>query len=436
MGPNEIIGAISVGVVLLFVVLRVPIGIAMGVASFGGIAAAVSPKAAMGILKAVPFEVVGDWNLSAIPMFLLMGYIAASSNLTKNLFQSARITMGWAPGGLASATVVSAALFASASGSSVATAAAFARTAVPEMLRAKYQPELATGAVAAAGTLGALIPPSVLMIVFGLTMSQSINSLFIAGLIPGILSAVMFIAYITIRVILNPSLAPRETHVFTPEERSAAFRDVWPLPAIILCVIGGIFVGLFTPTEAGAVGAALTMLLAILRRSFTMEGFRDALRRTALGTAGIFIIVMGASLFQRLLGLTGMTNVFAELVGTYIHTQLGLIIAISVLYLIMGCFLEPVSIMLLTLPVLTPVLAAYDVNLIWFAVITVKLLEMGMVTPPMGLNIFVVKGAMGEEVSLGQVFRGAAGFLLADFVTLGLIIAFPLLSLWLPGVSQ
>jgi tripartite ATP-independent transporter DctM subunit len=436
MSEREFIGALSVGIVLLLVAIRVPVGIAMGVVAFGGIWSALNLNASLGVLKAVPFEMVGDWNLSAIPMFLLMGYVAASSELTKNLFKSARISLGWLPGGLASSTVISAALFASASGSSVATAAAFSRTAVPEMMRAGYHPGLATGSVAAAGTLGALIPPSVLMIVYGITMSESINALFLAGMIPGILSAVMFILYITIRVKLQPSIAPRIHEVFTPEEKREAFRDVWPLPLIILCVIGGIFAGLFTPTEAGAIGAALTILLAVLRRAFTQAAFFDALKRTATGTASIFIIVVGAALFQRLLGLTGMASLFADLVETHIHSALGLILAVTVLYLIMGCFLEPVSIMLLTLPVLTPVLQSYGIDLIWFAVITVKLLEMGLVTPPMGLNIFVVKNAMGDEVTLGQVFRGTMGFLLTDFLTLAIIIAFPILSLWLPGAAQ
>ena len=436
MSEREIIGAAGVAIVMALVALRIPVGIAMGLVAFGGISAATSLKAGIGILSAVPFELVGDWNLSAIPMFLLMGYVAASADLTRNLFRSARITLGWLPGGLASATVISAALFAAASGSSVATAAAFSRTAVPEMMKAGYQPALVTGAVAAAGTLGALIPPSVLMIVYGITMSESINSLFLAGLLPGVLSALMFILYITVRVSLNPSLAPKLTDVFTDAERREAFRDVWPLPLIIVCVIGGIFAGFFTPTEAGAVGAALTILLARLRGTLTAAAFGDALRRTATGTASIFIIVVGAALFQRLLGLTGVAGYFADVVSTHIHTQIGLILAVAALYLVMGCFLEPVSIMLLTLPVLTPVLQHFGVDLVWFAVITVKLLEMGMVTPPMGLNIFVVKGAMGDEVTLGQVFRGTFGFLLSDFVTLVLIIAFPILSLWLPTVAQ
>ncbi|SFJ53974.1 TRAP transporter large permease [Celeribacter neptunius] len=436
MSERELIGALSTALVLFLVAIRVPVGIAMGVVAFGGISVAISLKAGLGILTAVPFEMVGDWNLSAIPMFLLMGYVAASSDLTKNLFRSARITLGWMPGGLASATVISAALFASASGSSVATAAAFSRTAVPEMMRMNYHPGLATGSVAAAGTLGALIPPSVLMIVYGITMSESINSLFLAGLIPGLLSAVVFILYITIRVWLNPSLAPKATEEISKAERREAFRDVWPLPLIILCVIGGIFVGLFTPTEAGAVGAALTILLALVRRSLTRVSFADAIRRTATGTASIFIIVVGAALFQRMLGLTGIAGYFSDLVATQFQTQLGVILAISLLYLVMGCFLEPVSIMLLTLPVLTPVLQHFGIDPIWFAVIAVKLLEMGMVTPPMGLNIFVVKGALGDEVTLGQIFRGTFGFLLSDFVTLALIIGFPILSLWLPAVAN
>lgn len=436
MSEREFIGAVCVGIVMFLVMIRVPVGIAMGVVAFFGISAATTMSAGLGILSAVPFEMVGDWNLSAIPMFLLMGFVAASADLTRNLFRSARITLGWLPGGLATSTVIAAALFASASGSSVATAATFSRTAVPEMMKAGYHPGLATGSVAAAGTLGALIPPSVLMIVYGITMSELINALFLAGVVPGILSALVFVAYITARALITPSIAPRTALDISPEEKREALRDVWPLPVIILCVIGGIFAGFFTPTEAGAIGAFLTIVLAIVRGSFTGPKFVDAVTRTARGTAAIFIIVVGAALFQRLLGLTGLAGYFADLVAANIDTQLGLIVAISLLYLIMGCFLEPVSIMLLTLPILTPILDAYSVDLVWFAVIAVKLLEMGMVTPPMGLNIFVVKGALGDEVTLGQVFRGTFGFLLSDFVTLALIIAFPIMSLWLPGVAN
>jgi len=433
MSDRETIGILSVGFVLLLVAMRVPVGIAMAIVAFGGITVATSQSAGFGMLSAIPFEMVGDWNLSAIPMFLLMGYIAASADLTKNLFRSARITLGWLPGGLASATVISAALFSSASGSSVATTAAFSRTAVPEMLKAGYHPGLATGSVAAAGTLGALIPPSVLMIVYGITISESINSLFLAGLLPGILSAAIFILYITIRVCLNPALAPRALEEASREDRREAFRDVWPLPVIIIAVIGGIFGGFFSPTEAGAVGAGMTLLVAVARGSFTVAAFRVAIMDTAKGTASIFIIVVGAALFQRLLALTGISGMFVDFISVYIHTQLGIILAIAALYLIMGCFLDAVSIMLLTLPVLMPIMDAYAIDPIWFGVITVKLLEMGMVTPPMGMNIFVLKGALGNQVTLGQVFKGTFGFLASDMLTLALIIAFPVISLWLPS---
>ena len=436
MNERQLIGAVGVAILFVLLAVRIPIGVAMAVVAIGGISAAVSVRAGFGVLSSIPFEVVGDWNLSAIPMFLLMGYVAAAADLTKNLFKSARITLSWLPGGLATATVISAALFSSASGSSIATAAVFARAVVPEMLKANYQPALATGAVAAAGTLGALIPPSVLMIVYGITMSTSINSLFLGGVVPGILTAFAFIVYITIRCILNPSLAPTVVEAFSTEEKREAFQDIWPLPVIIVCVIGGIFAGLFTPTEAGAVGATLAIIVALLRRSLDRAKVTDALKKTAHGTATIFIVVVGAALFQRFLGLTGLASFFAELVAANIHTQIGLILAVAVLYLVLGCFLEPVSVMLLTLPILAPVLTHFSVDLVWFGIIVIKLLEMGMVTPPLGLNIFVVKGALDNQVRLGEIFRGAGGFLIADCVTLGLIIAFPILSLWLPSMAR
>lgn len=433
---RELIGACCVGLALLLVAIRVPVGIALGVVALLGISVSISLPAGLGILSAVPFEMVGDWNLSAVPMFLLMGYVAASADLTKSLFSSARVTLGWLPGGLASSTVLSAALFSSASGSSVATAAAFSRIAVPGMLKAGYDQSLATGSVAAAGTLGALIPPSVLLIVYGLSMSASINSLFLAGVLPGILSAIVFVLYITVRCKLNPSLAPKVEDTITPEEKRKAFRDVWPLPVIIVCVIGGIFAGFFTPTEAGAIGASLTILVAVIRRQFSRAVFWEALVNTAKGTASIFIIVVGAALFQRLLGFTGVANLFFEFISTYIDSQIGVIIAIAILYLIMGCFLDSISILLLTLPLVGPVLDAYSIDAIWFGIIAVKLLEMGLVTPPMGMNVFVVKGALGDRVTLGDVFRGAMGFLAVDFITLAIIIAVPALSLWLPTIAN
>lgn len=428
------IGFLGIAILLGLIGIRVPIGAAMGSTAFVGIWAMMGWKPAVGIVKAVPFTLIGDWNLSAIPMFLLMGFIAVEAGLTKGLFGAARVLLTWLPGGLASSTVVASALFASASGSSVATSAAFARIASPEMLKAGYDKGLATGCVAASGTLGALIPPSVLMIVFGIILNTPINALFVAGIIPGILTAVMFIALITVRAMLNPALAPAVKVEVTPEEKRALIADAWPLPVLIVGVMGGIFAGIVTATEAGAAGAFLALVLALLRRRMSFGVFRKSLVETAAATAEIFVVMLGAALFSRFIGLATIPTWIIGAFDGFETWQV--LLFICVLYIVMGAFLESISIMLLTLPVLGPLLLAHDVNLIWFGIIVVKLLEIGLVTPPMGMNVFVIKSALGNQIRLGEIFRGATWFIVIDMVTLAILLLFPIITLWLPGLMQ
>lgn len=426
------IGFMGLFAVLALIGIRVPIGVAMGGTAFVGIWSMMGWKPAVGIAKAVPFHLIGDWNLSAIPMFLLMGFIAVEAGLTRGLFGAARIFLARIPGGLASSTVLASALFASASGSSVATAAAFSRIAVPEMLNAKYQPGLATASVAAAGTLGALIPPSVLMIVFGLLMDTSISTLFIAGIIPGILTALMFIALITIRCYFNPSLAPASTITASPEEKRALIADAWPLPVLIIGVMGGIFTGVFTATEAGAAGAFLAFVIALIRKRLSYGIVKRALIDTATGSSSIFIIMLGAALFARFVALATLPTWVMGFFDGY--STLMVILMVCALFVILGAFLESISIMLLTLPVLGPLLISHDINMIWFGILTIKLLEIGLVTPPVGMNVFVIKSSLGSRVSLGTIFKGVTWFLAVDFLTLAILIAFPVITLWLPSL--
>lgn len=427
------IGLFGVVVMLLAIVLRVPIAVAMGLTSFGGIWLMMGQMPAIGITKAIPYEMIGDWNLSAVPMFLLMGYLASGAGLTAGLFNAARVFLNRVPGGLATASVASSALFASASGSSVATAAAFSRIAIPEMLKAGYAPSLATGSVAAAGTLGSLIPPSVLLIIYGLMMDVSIATLFLAAVMPGILSGVVFAGMITLRCWLNPALAPRLNETTPWREKLALLRETWPLPLLIAGVLGGIFSGIFTATEAGAVGAFLAALISLSRGALSVRMMRSALIDTAVSTAAIFIIVVAAALFSRFIALSTLpvwiTGQFAGLDTIWV------IILICILYLVLGCFLESISIILLTVPVLAPLLSNLDINLIWFGVLAVKLLETGLITPPVGMNVYVIKSSLGSEISLGTIFRGVSWFILADAFTIALIVAFPIITLWLPGLT-
>jgi C4-dicarboxylate transporter, DctM subunit len=430
------IGIIGVFVALFLIGMRVQVGVALGIVAFVGIAAITSTQAAWGILTALPHDFVAQWSLSAVPMFLLMGYLAARTGLTAGIFSSARILIGRIPGGLASSTVVASAVFASASGSSVATAAAFSRIAVPEMLKAKYSPSLATGCVAASGTLGSLIPPSVLMILYGIFTDSSIGALFVAGVIPGILSAVMYIGMITVRSRITPEIAPADQAVYSREEKRAAFVDIWPLPVLIIGVLGGIFMGVISPTQGGAVGAGIAALIALTRRSLSVSAVWQALTETAIGTSSIFIIAIGASMFAAFMGLSTLPNAIAGYMLQFVESPIAVIAVIAVLVVIMGMFVDAISLLLLAIPIALPVLRGLDINLIWFGIIMIKLLEIGLMTPPVGMNVFVIKSALGRTVSLGQIFRGVTWFVITDLVTLGLLIACPAITLFLPSLMR
>lgn len=430
------IGVIGIVVTLLFIALRMQVGVVLGIIAFAGIAALTSMSAAWSMLATIPKSFIAQWSLSAVPMFLLMGYIASQTGLTKGLFASARVFLGRVPGGLASATVVASALFASASGSSVATSAAFSRIAVPEMLKSNYKASLATGAVAASGTLGSLIPPSVLMILYGLFTDTSIGQLFIGGVLPGLLSAAVYISMITVRAKLDPTLAPLSDETHTPEEVWAAIKDIWPLPALIIGVLGGMFAGIFSPTEAGAIGAGLAAFIALMRKSLSREKIVKALIETAEGTCTVFIIAIGAKMFSIFMGLTSVPTELANSMLASVSSPVAVIVIIALLYVFLGMFIDGISLMLLTIPIIQPILDGMGVNMVWFGIIVIKLLEIGLITPPVGMNVYVIRSALGSRVSLTEVFKGATWFIAMDLCTLSLLIAFPIITLYLPGIMK
>ncbi|WP_137391582.1 TRAP transporter large permease [Rhodoligotrophos defluvii] len=430
------IGWVALAAALLLMAGGVPIGVAMGLVSFIGIWAIASDVAAWGMLKAIPYNFAGSWDLTAIPMFLLMGFIAANAGLTAGLFRAMRILLWRLPGGLACASVGACALFSAVSGSSVATAAAMAKITVPEMLRARYQPALATGVVASAGTLGSLIPPSVILVLYGIFAEVSIGALFVAAVIPGLLSALVFMLLIITRVSINPSLAPRTDEHFSRAEKLEAVREVWPLPVLIIGVIGGIMLGIFTPTEAGGVGAFLTLVIAATRGTVNAGMLKRACFQTLASTSSIFILIIGTALLTRLMAMSGVPDMLAEYLLGWGSGPIFAILCATVLYLILGCFLDPIGILMLTLPILLPILREADVNLIWFGILATKLLEIGLVTPPVGLNVYVIKGTLGGLVPLHTIFRGIGGFVAADLVTLTMLIAFPAITLFLPTLMR
>jgi len=425
-------GALVLLIVLLL--LRVPVGVALGGISFAGIWLMLGPRSAWGILTAVPYDFVAHWTLSSVPMFLLMGYICYHSQLTDGLFRVARAWLSWMPGGLAVASVGAAAGFSAVTGSSVACAAAMGRIAIPEMLRRGYDKGLSAGTVAAAGTIGSMIPPSILLLLYGIFAEVPISKLFIAGIGPGLLTAVMYSIMIMGRVRLNPALAPRDAEAVTWADRFNSFRGTWPVIALIIGVFGGLFGGVFTPTEAGGIGAFLAFIIGFAQRTLTIEKIKLAVMETLVSTASIFVIAVGAVLFTRFLALSGMTDFISEIVVEGQVSSTMLVIGTMASMLFLGCFLDPIGIMLLTLPIFLPAIEHLGIDLIWYGILMTKLLEIALITPPVGLNVFVIKGIVGDLMSTEAIFKGILWFIVADLITVALMIGFPEISLYLPSL--
>lgn len=432
MDFNLFVGLAAIAVLLVLIGLRVPIGLALGGVSLIGLMMVRSTEAALGIFGDLPFEFGASWSLSAVPMFLLMGSIAYHTGLTSSLFKAARLWLGRLPGGLAVATNFAAAGFAAASGSSLATAAAMGRLAIPEMLKMGYDKALATGVVAASGTLGALIPPSILFVLYGWFTETSIGALLIAGVFPGLLTAGIYAAMIVGRCVYDPSLAPRVTEHVSWGDKFRVLLEIWPIPVLVLGVVGGIYSGIATATEAAALGALFAAIIGLLRGQLTWTAFRTSVVEALESTASIFFVAIGALLLTRLLAFAGVPTIMAESIGSWAIDPIWLIVGISIVYLILGMFLDPLGLMLLTLPVFLPMFEALKLDLVWIGVIVVKYIEIGLLTPPIGLNAYVVKGVVGDAVPLTTIFRGLAWFIAAEAVIMVLLIGFPEISLWLP----
>ncbi len=431
---NVEIGYWGIGALLTLIALRVPIGMALIGVSFVGIWTITGPRAAWGALGIIPWNFTASWQMSSVPMFLLMGFLCFHAGLTKGLFDASRLWLARLPGGMAIAAVFGAAGFAAVTGSSVACAAAMGRIAVPEMMRNRYDAAFATGTVAAAGTLGALIPPSILLILYGIVAQVPVGALFMGGVGAGLLTAIGYCAMIILRVKLNPALAPPVTERFTNAQRFAALVETWPVIVLMAGVLGGLFFGVFTPTEAGAAGAALACIVGLVKRSLSWKGFYDSVIETLQTSSALFIISIGANMLTRFMAISGSGNDLASFIEAMNASPLMLMIGIAVIYLILGMFLEPIGAMLLTLPVLLPVLNAADINLLWFGIILAKFLEIGMITPPIGLNVFVIRSVVGDLVTTGRIFYGILWFLAADLIVVALLMAFPQIILWLPVV--
>ncbi|WP_116133305.1 TRAP transporter large permease [Tropicimonas sp. IMCC34043] len=412
------IGVLALAGMLVLIGLRVPIGFSLIFVSFVGIWGIAGSRAAMSMLSTIPYTSSASWTLSSIPMFLLMGYLAYHSGLTRGLFEAARVWWGWLPGGLAIASLAGASGFAAVSGSSVACSAAVGRIAIPEMHRQGYDMRIATGSVAAGGTIGALIPPSIILILFGIQSNTSINALFAGGLMIGLASLFFYILAVFAIWLRAPDRLPR-AEPYSMGDRWAKTLEIWPVLLLITVVMGGLFGGIFTATEAGAVGAFMALIIGLVRRSLSWSGFRESLVDTLLSSGALFIIAIGANLFTRLVAMSGVSHEIGALVeGLGLGTP-GLLLLIALIYLALGMFLEPIGALLLTLPLFLPLVVTHGVDKVWFGILVAKLLEIGMITPPVGLNVFVIHSVARDYVRLEQVFAGILPFLAADLALVG-----------------
>jgi C4-dicarboxylate transporter, DctM subunit len=426
----------SLGLILMLIALRIPIGVAMGAVAFAGFWYLRNVDVALSVLRDTPFVFAANWDLSAIPMFLLMGAVAGNTGIGTALFRAAVAWFGRLPGGLAVATNWACAGFGAASGSSVAAAAVMARLAVPEMLRRKYDKGLATGVCASGGTLDALIPPSISFVIYGIFAEVSIVKLLLAGILPGILTAVIYMIMIIGRCWINPSLGPPvvfDDRSAMWRERWASLAEIWPILVLILGVIGGLYAGVVTPTEGGAAGAFLAIVIGMVQRKLSWAGLIESFKDAISTTSQLFFVGIGAIVYTRFLALAGTADMFVDLIGKWALDPLLLVIATSLIYVILGTFMDPLGMILLTIPVFVPMFAALKLDLVWFGVLVVKYIGISLLTPPVGFNIYVVATATNNTIPLKTIYRGCYWFLGAEVIIMAILIAFPEISLWLPS---
>jgi C4-dicarboxylate transporter, DctM subunit len=426
-----VIGIVGLAVMTLLLFLGTPIGIAMGVVGAAGFACIAGFDGMLGQLRTVPFTTFADYNFSVIPLFILMGLFCFAAGLSKNLFATVYAWFGHLKGGLAMATIGACAGFSAICGSSMATAVAMGTSALPEMKRYKYSDALATGAVAAGGTMGVLIPPSVAFVIYGIVTQQSIGKLFMAGIIPGALQAVFYMLTIYILCMINPDLGPAGART-TFREKVSSIRDSWVVVALFVLIMGGLYFGIFSATEAAGFGAFGAFFFGLVRRRLGWKGIKDSLLETAETTGMIILILLGAMIFNYFLAITRLPAELAAIIGSLTLNRYIVIVIILVLYLILGCLMDPNAMILITVPIFFPVIVSLGFHPIWFGVIVVRMCEIGMITPPVGLNVFIIK-TVAKDVPIATIFRGIVPFLVADIVHVALLVAVPLFSLLLPG---
>jgi tripartite ATP-independent transporter DctM subunit len=435
------IGIISLGFIFIAVLLGLHIGVALPLISLGALALIKGDLSMpIAMLASGAFHGVMDYVFSVVPMFLLMGFLANFSGSAEDAYDLAVRLLGKLRGSLAIATVIANAVFAAITGVSIASAALFSKMSLPHMLQHGYDKRLSLGTVAGSSVLGMLIPPSFLLILYGILANQSIGALYIAGIVPGIILASIYIVGIIIMIRLRPHLVKE----IVSSNKGSGFSDMSmltitkkaiPIAALVIPVLGGIYIGIFTPTEAGAVGAFIALVIGVLNRRLTLRSFLGSLLNTSYITTAILFILVGAQIYSRMLTISRVPNFICEFGLSLSLPPILIVIFFMIVIILMGAFLDSTSILLITMPIMVPVVRALGYDLIWYGIVTIVAVEVGMITPPFGMVVFTMNAALGGEADIETIFRAAFPFVVMMLVTIALLISVPVLSTWLPDVA-
>ncbi len=423
---------IGFAAILVLAFMRMPLGFALGLVGAVGFAELSSYRAAISNAGRLVIDAGQNYGLSVLPMFILMGLLVERGGMAKELYRAAYVFLGHRRGGLAMSTIVACGLFSAICGSSLATAATMSKVSMPEMRRYKYHDSLATASIAAGGTLGILIPPSVILVIYGLMTEESVGQLFVAGILPGILGVLLYIGAVMFVVTRNPAAGPAGDKTGWAD-RLIALKDVWATLGLFIFVIGGIYTGLFTPTEAAGTGAGGAMLLTWLRGNLSLKALMDVLYEAAATTAKLFTVLFGALIFSNFVNRAGLPDALISIVTSFDVAPIGVIFIILLIYLALGCVFESLSMILLTVPIFAPLVESLGFDLIWFGILVVVVTEISLITPPIGLNVFVLKGVL-KDVSIQTIFKGVTPFWCADIIRLIILALIPSIALILPSM--
>ena len=429
-----VLGLLVIGLLFVMLLARMPVWLTLALCGIGGNLVMSNFVVAKSLAGTTPFDVSNSYGLSVIPLFILMGEIATGTRLSAELFQAARVILSGLRGGLAIASIGASGLFGAVCGSSVATAATMTRIALPEMRKSGYEDGYAASAIAAGGSLGILIPPSIILIIYGAIAEQSIRKLFAAALLPGIVLMLLYIVVAMVIAARVPGKVPADAPA-SARARLRALRDPWQFVVLFTVTIGGIYAGVFSPNEAAAIGAFGAIVIGVAGRRVTLRKLLEAVRTTAITSTVLFMIMIGATMFSNFVVQTRLPHVLLDIAQSFNLPGWGVMVLIVVIYIILGCFLEGIGMVLVTVPVFLPIVVGYGYDPIWFAVIVVIVVELGLIHPPVGMNLFVIQ-AQVPDLRISQLYIGILPFLLAPFALIALLFFFPAIAMWLPGLMR